>query len=423
MIAARHLYGGSVDARSSVVTVRAAQRRSAAWPYADLSLAGLRPRPVHEVILKVHQRCNLACDYCYVYEQADQSWRNRPPVMPADVRRATVESLARHVRRHAMTGLRVVLHGGEPLLLGADRLGELADDLRAASPATCTVEIGLQTNGVLLDADMIDTLRRHGITVGVSVDGAPGDHDRHRLLPGGRGTSAAVARALDLLRRPENRAAYAGILCTVSPDTDPVATFAHLRAFEPPMIDFLLPHANWSSPPERPAQGSTTPYADWLITIFDRWYDAPRQEVSIRLFEDVMALILGGSGRSEQIGLSPVAVVVVETDGAIELVDSLKSAYPGACSTGLTVFADEFDTALDHPGVVARQIGVAALSDTCRSCVLHTVCGGGHYAHRYRAPDGFRNPSVFCADLMVLIRHVHGRMAGDIESAVEAAAP
>ncbi len=414
MIAARHLYGGSVDARSSVATVRAAQRRSAAWPYADLSLAGLRPRPVHEVILKVHQRCNLACDYCYVYEQADQSWRNRPPVMPADVRRATVESLARHVRRHAMTGLRVVLHGGEPLLLGADRLGELADDLRAALPATCTVEIGLQTNGVLLDADMIDTLRRHGITVGVSVDGAPGDHDRHRLLPGGRGTSAAVGRALDLLRRPENRAAYAGILCTVSPDTDPVATFAHLRAFEPPMIDFLLPHANWARPPWRPpATTSPTPYGDWLVAAFDTWYgaaDPPR----VRLFDDVLGLLLGGHGRTEQLGLSPAALAVVETDGAIELVDSLKSAYPGACATGLDIRRDELDDLLSDPGYVARQLGLSALPEECLRCPVRRVCGGGHYVHRYRDGRGFRNPSVYCADLRRLIDHVRGRVVADL---------
>ncbi len=365
MIAARHLYGGSVDARSSVATVRAAQRRSAAWPYADLSLAGLRPRPVHEVILKVHQRCNLACDYCYVYEQADQSWRNRPPVMPADVRRATVE-------------------------------------------------IGLQTNGVLLDADMIDTLRRHGITVGVSVDGAPGDHDRHRLLPGGRGTSAAVARALDLLRRPENRAAYAGILCTVSPDTDPVATFAHLRAFEPPMIDFLLPHANWARPPWRPpATTSPTPYGDWLVAAFDTWYgaaDPPR----VRLFDDVLGLLLGGHGRTEQLGLSPAALAVVETDGAIELVDSLKSAYPGACATGLDIRRDELDDLLSDPGYVARQLGLSALPEECLRCPVRRVCGGGHYVHRYRDGRGFRNPSVYCADLRRLIDHVRGRVVADL---------
>ena len=34
--------------------------------------------PFREIVLKVHSRCDLACDHCYVYEHADQSWRARP---------------------------------------------------------------------------------------------------------------------------------------------------------------------------------------------------------------------------------------------------------------------------------------------------------------------------------------------------------
>src|ERR1043166_2879062 len=49
------------------------------WP-AGLDIRGLleqgwRPTPFREFVLKVHSRCNLTCDYCYIYEMADQSWR------------------------------------------------------------------------------------------------------------------------------------------------------------------------------------------------------------------------------------------------------------------------------------------------------------------------------------------------------------
>jgi uncharacterized protein len=401
-----------------VALVHAVQRRAAPWPYASLDPAALRaggwrPTPVQDVIVKVHQRCNLACDYCYVYEHADQSWRTRPSVMTPELWSATVASLGRHVRRHGLSRLRIVLHGGEPLLLGAHRLGEMATEVRNGVPDTCAVDIGMQTNAVLLDPAMIGMLLRHGITAGVSVDGMPADHDRHRVFHNGRGTSAAVGRALDLLCRPENRPAYAGILCTVSPDTDPVATFDHLVSYEPPLIDFLLPHANWAEAPRRTA-GSATPYGDWLVAAFDRWYDA-RDLVRVRLFEDVVSLVLGGPGRSEQLGLSPAALVVVETDGSVELVDSLKSAYPGATATGLDIRRDELDAIHDDPGYVARQIGLDALSDECRRCPVRRICGGGHYVHRYRPGSGFRNPSVYCADLQRLIAHVHPRVAADLD--------
>jgi uncharacterized protein len=402
---------------AAVRTVRAAQREAAPWPYA----AALPTRPVHpphQVIVKVHQRCNLSCDYCYVYEQADQTWRDRPATMSAEVWRATLDELVRHADRHALTRLGVVLHGGEPLLLGATRLGELAADLHAAMPATCALEISLQTNGVLLDQAMVDTFRRHRIRAGVSMDGTPADHDRHRVLANGRGTATAVGRALELLGRPENREAYAGILCTVAPGTDPVATMAHLHSYRPPMIDLLLPHANWSRPPWRPAGTGPTPYGDWLVGAFDAWYDTPAPP-RIRLFDDLLALLLGGAGRSEQLGLGPVALAVVETDGTIELVDSLKSAYPGACATGLDIRQDRLDDLMTDPGYVARQIGVDALADDCRRCPVRDVCGGGHYVHRYRAGEGFRNPSVYCADLQRLIRHVHGRLTADLRRRAE----
>lgn len=110
----------------------------------------------------------------------------------------------------------------------------------------------------------------------------------------------------------------------------------------------------------------------------------------------------------------PVAVSVVETDGSIELVDTLKSAYEGAAATRLHVFRDSFDSALMLAPFAARQIGVAALSTQCRACDIHRVCGGGLYPHRYRAGRGFRNPSVFCADLLRLITHVRTVMANDL---------
>jgi len=398
-----------------------AVRSGAAWPDESLDIAALRrggwrPTPFRDVVLKVHQRCNLACDYCYVYTMADQSWRNRPALMAPGTWQAAASRMSEHAAAHRLPAMRLVLHGGEPLLAGPDVLAALIRDFRTVFDGVCHLDVRVQTNGTLLDAAMLDRLREYGVTVGVSLDGTPADNDRHRIHADGRSSFATVDRALRLLGTEAYRPAFAGLLCTVDPSTDPVAAYDHLLRYQPPMIDFLLPHANWSDPPVRSPALGPTPHGDWLTRIFDRWYDAVRQETSVRLFEDVLALALGGAGRSEQIGLSPVAVVVVETDGAIEQVDSLKSAYSGACHTGLTVFANPFDAALEHPGVIARQIGRAALCETCLDCPVHAVCGGGHYAHRYRAGEGFHNPSVYCADMLRLIGHVTRRVTSDLRT-------
>jgi uncharacterized protein len=399
--------------------LRAAQMRAAPWPYTQLDVAGLiatgwRPTPVHDVVLKVHQRCNLACDYCYVYEHADQSWRDRPSRMSPAVWQAAVEALGRHVRRHDLKAVRLVLHGGEPLLYGAEKLGEIAKAFRSTMPDGCLAEVGMQTNGVRLDRPTLEAMQRHQIRVGVSVDGVADNHDRHRRTRSGRGSYAAVSRSLQLLGQPEFATAYAGILCTVAADTDPHTCYEQLLAFRPPMLDFLLPHANHDAPPPD-AKGSSTPYADWLNAVFDRWYADP-PGTRVRLFEDVMSLLLGGPSRGEQLGLSPSAVVVVESDGAFEQVDALKTAYSGAAATGLNVLHHEFDDVLADPGIVARQIGVDALAEDCLACPLRQVCGGGHYAHRYRSGLGFRHRSVYCDDLKAFIAHVSQRMTADLQT-------
>ncbi len=197
-------------------------------------------------------------------------------------------------------------------------------------------------------------------------------------------------------------------MCTIDVRNDPVATYEALLKYSPPALDLLLPHANWSSPP--PGDG----YADWLISVFERWYSAPRQETRIRFFSELIQLVLGQPGAVEGLGLLPSTLIVVDTDGSIKQLDSLSSTYPRAADTGLHVAHSSFDEALDHPTTVARQIGPDALSPQCRACAVMEICGGGLYPHRYRNGAGFRNPSVYCEDLLRLITHIRDRVVADV---------
>lgn len=364
-----------------------------------------RPRPFRQFIVKAHGRCNLACRYCYLYEGPDHTWRTRPAVAPAEVLDCTADRIARHARDHALTALSLVLHGGEPLLAGAGTLAAFTDTVRARVPEGCAVHATVQTNATLLTHGRVALLARYGIRVGISLDGGTAALNHRRVDHAGRPSWPAAARGARLIADhfPE---AYAGVLTVVDPTTDPVGTYESLLTLRPPALDLLLPHGNWSAPP--PHAGA---YGDWLCRVFDRWWSAGRRETRVRLFEECLALLLGLPAATESLGLAPFDAVVIETDGSIEQVDSLKSAYDGAAETGLDVFRHDFDQALAHPGVAARQAGLAGLAGRCRACPLVAVCGGGHYAHRYRAGGGFANPSVYCADLQRFIRHVAARLA------------
>ncbi|WP_328464776.1 FxsB family radical SAM/SPASM domain protein [Actinoplanes sp. NBC_00393] len=375
--------------------------------------------PFRQVLLKVHSRCNLACDYCYVYRHADQSWRRRPRMMPPAVVEAVARRIAEHAAAWSLPEVEVVLHGGEPLLGGTESLDFIVGTVRRATAGVTDVSFSVQTNGLLLDEPMLDLLDRYGISVGVSLDGGRDATDRHRRFADGRGSYGLVADALERLRGPRYQHLFSGLLCTVDVRNDPVAVYEDLLSFQPPRIDLLLPHGNWTTrPPLRPDNGET-PYGDWLVRIFDRWYDTPHGAAmtDIRLFSALLSLLLGGRSGVESLGLDPVEFVTVEADGAIEQGDALKTAAEGLAGTGLNVFDHPFDAALDHPGVRARQEGLTALADECRRCPLVQVCGGGLYAHRYRDGAGFRHPTVFCPDQQRLINHVRGRVEADLLAA------
>lgn len=333
---------------------------------------------------------------------------------------ATVDAAARriaeHVHTHALPSVDVTLHGGEPLLAGPDRIAYAVRRIRAAVGATgrgTRVRFNIHTNGLRLDTAYLRRFDELGLRVSVSLDGDAAAHDRHRRRADGRGSHAAVRAALRRLSTAPYRRLFSGLLCTIDLRNPPTATYEALLEFDPPAVDFLLPHGNWADPPPgRHAASTATPYADWLIEVFERWSGAPVRETRVRLFEEIINVLLGGHSTTEGVGLSPVAVVVVETDGAIEQSDMLAATFPGAAATGLHVTRDSFDAALRRPGIVARQLGRDGLCDTCRACAVHRTCGGGLYPHRYRAGHGFANPSVYCRDLYRLISHIRARLDG-----------
>jgi uncharacterized protein len=327
---------------------------------------------------------------------------------------ATVARIAEHVAAHRLSGVDVILHGGEPLLAGHRRMDHLLRALRGRVGPADRVRIGVQTNGVLLDDAYLELFRARRVRVGVSLDGAAGDHDRRRRRADGGGSYEAVRRALRRFDAPRYRGLFGGLLCTVDLRGDPVATYEELVRYAPPVIDFLLPHGNWTTPPpDRVPADPVAPYGDWLVAAFDRWYGAPSRETGVRLFDEIMSLLLGGTSTLEGLGGPPTAMVVVETDGAIEGTDMLASAYPAAAATALHVTADSFDAALAVPGPIRDQYRWGRPTP-CAPCPILPVCGGGLPVHRYRAGAGFDQPSVYCPDLYRLITHIRDRLSADV---------
>src|ERR1700729_2139111 len=93
---------------------------------------------VDTVLLKVASRCNLDCSYCYVYHMGDEGWRSQPKRLSSEIRDALARELGSLMREQGRP-FSVVLHGGEPLLLGGAGLDTLLGSLRGELGTTCGI--------------------------------------------------------------------------------------------------------------------------------------------------------------------------------------------------------------------------------------------------------------------------------------------
>ena len=352
-------------------------------------------------IVKIASRCNLNCSYCYMYNLADTTYRGQPRVMSHATVDALVRKAADHCARHGIAHFRFVFHGGEPLLAEPALLRYFVERAAAEFPPGTTPLFSLQTNGTLLTQEWCELLRDLGVLVGISVDGPKARNDVHRVDHTGAGSYDRVRSGWDLAVA---NGLQPGLLTVVDVAADPIEIFEHVLELRPRKVDFLLPDANYETQPAGMAEStSPTPYADWLLRIFDVWIAAETPPVRIRLFEQIIGGILGAANSTDALGPGPNEVVVIETDGGIEPVDVLKACKHGITKTPLNVGAHALDDAFAIPVVELYHLSNERLCATCERCPVKSVCAGGYLPHRYKESNAFDNPSVYCADLLKLI--------------------
>lgn len=367
--------------------------------------------PLSSFLIKVHSRCNLMCDYCYEYNCGNTSWRQKPREMSWEVYAKAVDRIVEHAARHSVPSVFFSFHGGEPLLRTPDFYRQAVDHARREfGRHQIEIGFGMQSNATLLNAEMARTLEELNIGIGVSLDGPEDAHNQFRVYSNGLPSYADARAGLEHLLTPEGRKIWGGFLTVINVERDPCEIFDHLASFLPLSTDFLEPHGAWNKLPSGKDTPEDTRYGDWLIRLFDHWFHSDSAAIPIRKFDEIIEHLCGGHGSLESFGLEPVDLITIATDGAYETVDCIKAAYPAAEHLGLNVFEHSLDQVLAHPMISMRQIGLDALPEICRQCDLVHVCGGGYFAHRYSPENGFRNPSIYCADLQKLIRHIQKRV-------------
>lgn len=368
-------------------------------------------RPITTFVVKVASRCNIACTYCYMYEHADQTWRDQPPLMSQSTIKLLGERIREYVKVRKLSQVLIVAHGGEPLLVGPDNLsfffGTLRDILESSET---TVGFGIQTNGMLINPEFISLFQQYGVLAGVSLDGPKEWNDVSRIDKLGRGTYERVMKGVSKLQNAHaEQPVFGGILTVINPDVEPDELLSFIYQNKIKYFDVLLPDFNHDTfPYEKYPEGT---FGTWLIKLFDMWMDDPRyQDIEIRTFKTFLKLILGGERGYDSFGAYSGGVLVVETDGTYHLLDVLKTAFNGATKTGKSLLSDPIVDVEKHPAVIALANKKFVAPEKCLKCRLFETCGGGYLPHRYKGISGFMQESIYCPDLIMIIDHITARL-------------
>lgn len=152
------------------------------------------PSTITDLELNIAQDCNLRCRYCIV-EQG--SFGGRRQQMSREVSRQAVDFVLQESGENEFCYL--TFFGGEPML----NFGLIKDTVTYSQAQAARhdkrIAYHIITNGTLFNEDNIAFIKKHKISVQLSLDGPPAVHDRLRPTASGRGSYATITAHLPQL--------------------------------------------------------------------------------------------------------------------------------------------------------------------------------------------------------------------------------
>lgn len=356
-------------------------------------------------ILKLTATCNLNCSYCYMFNQADQTFLRIPRQMPLTTALCCIDRLTEHTSRDAQSGgFQIILHGGEPTLWPYSNFSSLLDRIDTVRRAGLSVRVSMQSNGLKISKRLVELLDNHGVSIGISVDGPRQYNDRSRVTHTGAGSYERVFQTIDSIVSWGYGDIISGFLCVAQPDIPPKEFLTWAFGLPIRRLDVLWPiHYNHDTPPwpigSREEYERRPRYGEWFSELFRAWWERGDPTLFIRRFYEVIAVLLGSRFHTDSIVNDTIDMFVVNTDGVIEYPDYFRAHSDAGSRSVFNIHTQDLDLLVQDPVFdFCLNLG-EHLPGECGQCPHVDVCGGGFLPGRMKR--GERLPtrrSILCAD-------------------------
>ncbi|MCX5678966.1 MAG: peptide-modifying radical SAM enzyme CbpB [Candidatus Omnitrophica bacterium] len=346
---------------------------------------GLRPSAVY---FNITERCNLNCRYCYIPEHMRRNGRHMSEKTVIDA----LQLLKAYFKTSAGNASlpKIIFHGAEPLLN--------KKALRAAiEKFSGDFMFGIQTNTVLLDAEMVSFLKSNKVSIGISLDGPTAETvNRTRASWSGEGVFHSVIEAMKLLRGYDAWSA----ICTIT--TENVRSLPGLTAFlhknEVPTC--LLNVVRCTLPSARkikPADALAARYFIKALETSHRLYKESGRKLVVANFANILISILAPTARRLMCDISPCgggrSFFALVPNGDI---------FPCSEFIGLkrfkggNIFKDSVKNILkSDPFKLVTERKVEKI-EPCRRCAIRHFCGSPCPAEAYEMNGGMNKTGSFC---------------------------
>ena len=347
--------------------------------------------PLDLLVLQPTPFCNIDCSYCYLPDR-----RNKNRMSEDTLERVFERVFASDIVRGPFT---VVWHAGEPMVLPPTYYAR-AFAIGERHNRGVTISHSFQTNGTLVDDEWCDLIERHGVRIGVSVDGPGFLHDRCRKTRRGGGTHAQVMQGIELLCRRGISFHVITVLTAAALDyPDEIYAF---------YVDNGIQHAGFNIEEiEGPNVHSSLSGTEERFRAFlGRFFDlvsAGGHAVRVREFDSTLGALLDDSDpaslRTHQ--TAPYAIISVDCEGNFtsfspELL-GLRNEQYGDFVLG-NVHRDSFAAASSSSAFHRLQRDIAVGVERCRgSCEYFDFCGGGAPVNKLCENGSFDSTeTLFC---------------------------
>jgi uncharacterized protein len=362
-------------------------------------------QPFNYILLKLSARCNLDCTYCYWFR--DDTVYSKPKVLTKEAENAFYVKLTNHIEKYRLRKFYVLFHGGEPLLIGKQRLFDLCTNLVEIGNNTgCKISLSITTNGVLIDDEFASILKHFDVSVTISIDGTKEVNDKNRIYHNKKGSYDDIISSIKKLK---NFDVDLGILSVCNPDFSPELLYNHF------VFDLKFKHFDVLMPDVTFEDSHIPKIAEYYKNLFDLWYgDGVTKPSDIRVMNSFILGLLGYNTTSEGLGYGPIQTLTMLTDGKLEPLDVLRISSNGSTNTTIDIFNNEIQDVTNDETWLNAYYASLNLNKKCNTCEFKNACGGGYLPHRYSLKNGYDNPSVYCDDLIEIYTYIWSKIKSSI---------